>query len=274
MKTCIVDGCENKRHVKIGYCGKHYAKYKQYGDPLAGRTNTYGPGQVPKECIVEGCHSKPDTRGLCRAHHLRKKRLGSVDALYESEKPRYCSIEGCERKHYSKSYCSRHYNCFLAHGDPLYHEKNSPTGWIDRHKDYDGDDCLRWPFSTLTNGYGTIQTKDGRKRIASRVMCEAAHGMPPKDDMQAAHSCGNGNKGCVNPRHLRWATVIDNCHDRYDHGTHLYGEKAPWSKLTEDQARMAKYDLAHLTAAEVANILGVKPTTIYCIRQGRNWRHI
>ena len=274
MKICIVDGCDKKQHVKIGYCGKHYAKFKQYGDPLAGRSNTYAPGESPKVCTVEGCESKNDHSGLCQAHYKRKKKLGSVDALYESEKPKACSIVGCDRKHYCKSYCSRHYNSYVAHGDPLFTEKNSCIGWINEHKDHSGDGCLAWPFSKLTNGYGVINAEDGRKRIASRVMCEVAHGMPSNENMQAAHTCGNGHNGCVNPRHLRWATVIDNLHDKYHHGTHLYGEKAPWSKLTEEQAKMAKYDLSHLTATEVANILGVRPTTIHCIRQGRNWRHI
>jgi hypothetical protein len=36
-KKCEVDGCENTNHnstIVLGYCVKHYAKYKQYGDPL------------------------------------------------------------------------------------------------------------------------------------------------------------------------------------------------------------------------------------------------
>lgn len=274
MKICIVDGCENKQHVKIGYCGKHYAKYKQYGNPLAGRTNAYSPGQAPKVCTVDGCQSAYAHGGLCQAHYKRKKKLGSVDALYESEKPKFCSVDKCGKKHYCKSYCAKHYQAWAAHGDPLYREKNSPMGWIQRHKNYDGDDCLIWPHARLTNGYGMIQVKGGSKRIASRVMCEAAHGMPARPEMQAAHICGNGKKGCVNPKHLRWATVIDNCHDKYDHGTHLYGEKAPWAKLTERQVRQAKYELSGIPAPKIAAMFGVSPWTIYSIRQGKIWRHV
>ena len=31
--TCKIDGCENKHH-SLGYCQKHYRRFKKYGDPL------------------------------------------------------------------------------------------------------------------------------------------------------------------------------------------------------------------------------------------------
>jgi hypothetical protein len=31
MKVCIVEGCEKKQHVKIGYCSTHYARFKTNG---------------------------------------------------------------------------------------------------------------------------------------------------------------------------------------------------------------------------------------------------
>jgi hypothetical protein len=36
-------------------------------------------------------------------------------------------------------------------------------------------------------------------------MCELVNGPPPLGAL-AAHSCGRGHDGCVDPRHLRWAT--------------------------------------------------------------------
>ncbi len=33
MKTCKVNGCDNK-YFSLGYCRKHYKKFKKYGDPL------------------------------------------------------------------------------------------------------------------------------------------------------------------------------------------------------------------------------------------------
>lgn len=274
MKKCSVEGCNNKKHVKIGYCSKHYEKFKKYGDPLAGRSNIYLPGEAPKLCTVDKCNSVHDHGGLCHAHYLRKKKLGSVDALYDSEKIKLCSVQDCNAKHYCKTFCSKHYQNWFTHGDPLYTEKNSVMGWMKRHIKYESDECLWWPFSRLTNGYPVVQTKDGKRRIASRVMCEIAHGTPPCDSMDAAHSCGNGNLGCVNPKHLRWATRIDNCHDKYDHGTHLYGEKAPWSILTEDDVRYILDKEKSGGPTALAEKFGVSKWAIYSIRQRRTWRHV
>lgn len=35
--SCIVPGCDNKHHAR-GWCGKHYYRWRQHGDPLAGGT--------------------------------------------------------------------------------------------------------------------------------------------------------------------------------------------------------------------------------------------
>lgn len=40
-KVCRVEGCEGSRQGQ-GLCGKHYWKYRKYGDPLAGRTRHKG----------------------------------------------------------------------------------------------------------------------------------------------------------------------------------------------------------------------------------------
>lgn len=274
MDSCVIDGCNNKRHVKLGYCSTHYAKYKKYGDPLAGRTNLYFPGQSPKTCTAQGCSAAHAHGGLCQAHYLRKKRLGSVDAVYDSEKPKICAVDGCGKKHYCKSFCTKHYQAWFFHGDPLHHEKNSCMGWIIRHKDYSGDDCLPWPHARLTNGYGVIALSNGQKIIASRAMCEEAHGRPPSAGMHAAHSCGNGHEACMNPNHLRWATSSENCHDKIDHGTLLQGESAPWSILTEDQVRYILDKENSGGAVQLAEKLGVSKWTIYSIRQRRTWSHV
>ena len=35
MKICKVEGC-NRKYYGLGYCSKHYKKFKKYGDPLVG----------------------------------------------------------------------------------------------------------------------------------------------------------------------------------------------------------------------------------------------
>jgi hypothetical protein len=82
------------------------------------------------------------------------------------------------------------------------------------------DDCIAWPFAVRkSSGYGAHSTrKAGKKRNydAHRFVCSEAHGSPPPG-MQAAHSCGN--KLCVNPKHLYWATAKENLQDAKRHGT-------------------------------------------------------
>lgn len=272
---CIVDGCDKKRHVKLGYCTGHYAKYQKYGDPLGGRINKFAPGEAPETCTIDGCFAKHSHGGLCAAHNNRKRKLGSPYALYESEKKqdRGCAVDGCDKKHYCKGFCTRHYQNWFKYADPLYQEKNSPLGWIEIHKNYQGDECLTWPFARLVNGYGSVKVPDGRKRIASRVMCELAHGEPQIESMQAAHSCGNGHKGCVNPKHLRWATAKGNAGDKLGHGTLLFGERAPWAKLSNDDVLeiLSLKGIEHVQ--DIAGRFGVTKWAVYNIWQGRRWTH-
>lgn len=90
--------------------------------------------------------------------------------------------------------------------------------WILDHRDYPHDYCLIWPFSREGRvGRGQMGV-NGRTGWAHRFMCEAAHGPAPEGRPQAAHSCGNGHKGCVNPRHLSWKSNSENQLDRTRHG--------------------------------------------------------
>jgi len=79
--------------------------------------------------------------------------------------------------------------------------------WIEKHLDYDGEDCLIYPGGRK-DGYGP-----------SRYVCERAHGPAPTPQHEAAHSCGNGRFGCVHPKHLSWKTPKDNASDSLMHGT-------------------------------------------------------
>ena len=86
------------------------------------------------------------------------------------------------------------------------------------HADYAFDDCLIWPLSLNTGGYGNLGYR-GKIYRAHRYMCELVNGAPPSPEHEAAHSCGRGHEGCVNPRHLSWKTHQENLIDRRAHGT-------------------------------------------------------
>ncbi len=90
--------------------------------------------------------------------------------------------------------------------------------WLIERRDYRGDDCLMWPFSTNRQGYGSV-LYGGKIMGAHRAMCFIAHGEPPMPDHEAAHYCRGGQLGCVNPRHIRWATTLENARDRIRHQT-------------------------------------------------------
>jgi hypothetical protein len=97
--------------------------------------------------------------------------------------------------------------------------KGEAFKWLLDHVQHHGDSCLPWPFAKDSRvGRGQLSYQ-GRQYWAHRFMCELAYGPAPADKPQAAHSCGNGHKGCVNPRHLLWKSNTENQLDRREHGT-------------------------------------------------------
>ena len=139
-----------------------------------------------KQCSVDGCAREADYRSLCRAHMSRLKRLGTVLATVP-----------------------------IA---PSRQKQTTNLQWLKNHASHSGKKCLLWPFGKFANGYGQVCIKRVNK-VASREMCVLAHGEPPSPEHEAAHSCGNGHLGCVNPRHLRWATPTENASDKSLHRT-------------------------------------------------------
>ncbi len=86
------------------------------------------------------------------------------------------------------------------------------------HLKYQGDDCVYWPFCTEGRVGRGIVGHLGKRYWAHRLMCEMAHGPAPADKPQACHSCGHGDHGCVNPKHLSWGTNSENQLLRYAQG--------------------------------------------------------
>jgi hypothetical protein len=152
-------------------------------------------------------------------------------------------------------------------------KKGSLPRWIRQHSTYEGDGCLQWPFAKCRNGYGRVNWPDykGTKMTASRAMCIAAHGDPPSPKHEAAHSCGNGHAGCVNPNHLRWATKKENQHDRIRHGTTNRGERQGRSKLTEQDVLTIRQLYPSMTQPALAKRYGVDQSTISDIVLRRRW---
>lgn len=229
-------------------------------------------------CSIQGCEKPARRRGWCDLHYARWLRNGDPNVASLPNRPRRpgaCSIDGCEREYFTNGYCSMHYTRWRRHGDPHKKTKAAPgecLEWLMDHIDYDGDDCLEWPFARHDSGYGVASRPGGRSVIASRLMCELAHGAPPQENYDCAHNCGKGHLGCVNPRHLRWDTRKGNLADRIAHGTDQRGERGSAAKITTEQAIEILQGTESLS--KTARRYGIKPATVSAIRRRKIWAHL
>lgn len=138
--------------------------------------------------------------------------------------------------------------------------------WLRARVGYQEDNCLLWPFAKDGRlGRGTLGY-NGKQYKAHRLMCEMVHGPAPAGKPQAAHSCGNGHLGCVNPRHLSWASNSQNQHDRR---RHRKDEGAKGSRTRFTPAQVAEIRAKQMTQWALADKFGV---SLGCIQywQGHN----
>jgi hypothetical protein len=136
--------------------------------------------------------------------------------------------------------------------------------WIRAHLDYPHPDfCLIWPFALSRNGYAYVS---GGIAV-HRVMCEHRNGPAPDDKSQAAHSCGRGHEGCVNPWHLDWKSNAENQIDRYQQNA-----PAPRNKLTPQQVDEIRSLEHRERICDTALRFGVSERNIRDIRSGRIWK--
>lgn len=138
---------------------------------------------------------------------------------------------------------------------------------------HQGDECVRFPFSGDAEGYGLMSHNGGRYR-AHRFMCQLAHGEPPTPQHTAAHTCGKGHEGCVNPKHLEWKTQADNLADRYVHGTIAVKTWGFDGRLTEEQVQYVKDMRGKKPQRALAAELGVSLSCISQIMTGRSRRPV
>lgn len=137
---------------------------------------------------------------------------------------------------------------------------------------HNGDECIPWPYGKDLRGYGQCP-HEGKVRRAHRVMCELEYGPPPTPQHHAAHNCGCGAQGCVNPRHLGWKTATENQLDRRTHGTHGNGGGRR-KKLTPVDVLQIRRAKGVLTQRKLAEIYDVSDASIRGIQTNRYWRGV
>lgn len=204
------------------------------------------------------------------AKHLLDQIVRGLDGVTAD---RLCSIPECGEKHKSKGYCPKHYKRLRLHGDPLgggMSPKEPERFFEEVVLQYDGDDCLIWPYTRNRWGYGRIQ-RNGKRSEAHRTVCEEVKGPPTTPKHEAAHSCGNGHLGCVTKGHLSWKTHAENMADMIAHRTQRRGERHPCAKITEAQAR----EIIALRGKEMSPVIAsrysISTTTVSAIQLGRKW---
>ena len=187
---------------------------------------------------------------------------------------RACAVADCGRVRFCKGFCRVHYERWKRHGDPSVclkrmSARGQPRKWIEDHARHEGAACLIWPFARFPDGRAHL---NGGK--PARIMCELAHGVAPSPGHQAAHACGRGADGCVNPQHLRWATPVENAADKEDHGTVVRGGDHHAAKL--DQVDILEIRRLHrsMPQREIADIFGVGLSCVNKIVNRKSWRHV
>ncbi len=190
-----------------------------------------------------------------------------------------CSIPDCGKRAHARGWCSIHYFRWRKHGGPLAGGKvRPPRGSVPIYlqevaMQYEGDECLIWPFCRNAKGYAVMNSSGSA--LVNRLICEAVHGKPPQPKMEAAHSCGKGHEACVTKGHLLWKTPKENQADRRIHGTHQQGERHPVAKLKDREVvEILSLRKQGMGPVEIAKLFGVSSPNITAICKNRSWKWI
>lgn len=189
---------------------------------------------------------------------------------------RKCSIEGCEREHYGKGFCSAHYKRNRRHGDPLAGRIGTGEAqkFIDDVLRSDSQECIEYPFYRNEYGYGWMRYNGGT--LGSHVVVALRYlGPKPTPRHEVCHTCGNGHKGCVNPKHLYWGTRSDNMQDAIAHNTAAClrkkptGESAYRTKYSDEELLEAKERMQNgESVASLIKKTGMSHSTLYRLKSG------
>lgn len=133
------------------------------------------------------------------------------------------------------------------------------------------DECLVWPFAQFRDGYGVCHW-NGRMDRAHRVVLELSGHAPPSARSCALHSCDR--RECVNPRHLRWGSNVENGADASMRGRLPRGERHANAKLTEADVRLIRAAAAVETPRVMARRFGVSKAAVQHVVNGKTWRHV
>jgi hypothetical protein len=138
--------------------------------------------------------------------------------------------------------------------------------WLCKHVTYDEKKCLFWPFSK-SEGYPAAVGYQGKIYKPTRLMCLLANGAPPSEKHQASHTCCQGNKGCIHPRHLVWKTRSEARRHEARNGRKSYGRGG---KITPAEAIEIRALHNKMPPSEIGKMYGLSAHRIYEILRGHS----
>lgn len=139
------------------------------------------------------------------------------------------------------------------------------------------DDCWEWTGNKHKQGYGMFNSVKGS--IGAHRVAVYLDNRDPGSKV-VMHTCDNTS--CVNPRHLKLGTQLDNIKDMVNKNRQSRGETSNRNILTEAQvldikARHIKGTRGVKNSSnlqQLADEYGVTYQTIYSITKGLRWKHI
>lgn len=84
----------------------------------------------------------------------------------------------------------------------------------------------------------------------------------------------DGDRTNNNLSNLAWATHVENCADRREHGTELFGEDHRQAKLTERDVREIRLLRSTMSVRALARRYGVHPASVHDAATGKTWGHV
>lgn len=130
-------------------------------------------------------------------------------------------------------------------------------------------------FQRFGYPYVNIKWRGKLQGVAVHILvCGAFHGPRPSEEHEVAH--GDGVRANVRPSNLRWATALENEHDKFLHGTVVCGEEQHLSKLTDESVKIMRrqWKGGSVTTRELSRRAGVAPCTIRRALKGDTWKHV
>ena len=151
--------------------------------------------------------------------------------------------------------------------------RNASSSEFQRLLSVETDECVPWPYARDSSGYG-VRRVEGKAQRTHVLACIQAHGPQPSPQQYiVAHSCRN--PPCMNPRHLRWATQLENMRDAIAHDTWSRGERHGIAVLTDEQVIDIRESYAlGASMGGLARHYGVHRITVRSIIRGEHWKHL